>query len=91
MTGTKFDIATFTPKLQDLFATAMPAARSSEQVAEVITALTEVLAAAISVASEGDNKIASTMIPGVEGLLVERCAELQKAGKFLGSARRQKP
>lgn len=90
MTKPEFDITTFTPKLQDLLLNAMPAARTSEQVAEVVTALTEVLAAAISVAAEGDNKIASTMISGVEGLLSERCAELRKVGPFLGAARRQR-
>jgi len=91
MTGPKFDISTFPRKLDDLCVLAMPAAvRSREDAAAVIEALTAALGSVISLTSQGDNKIASTMISGVEGYLTERCAGLQKAGKMIGEARRLK-
>lgn len=91
MTNPKFDIATFAPQLEDLCVSAMPAAvRSREDAAVVIEALTAALGTVISLTSQGDNAIASTMISGVEVHLTERCAGIQKASKLIGEARKTK-
>lgn len=91
MTKPNFDITTFAKTLEDLCVSAMPAAvRSRKDAAAVIESLTSALGSVISITSQGDNKSASTMISGVEAYLTERCAELQKASKLVGEARRSK-
>ncbi len=88
MTKPNYDMTAFTKNLEDLCVSAMPAAvRSREDAAIVIEALTAALGTVISVTSQGDNKIASTMISAVEGYLTERCADLQKASKLFGETK----